>query len=103
MSRNPSRSSLSRSFFDEPPISDVEFQSSKPRQLPFGITIGLAQTLYPRHGPIGSHNAERVVPVVPRPPLQNLVEKAEQRVAVILVNTGKPCVERRQFFRGEAI
>src|SRR6516165_5875471 len=94
---------LPESFFGEPPLSDVEFQSSKPQYLPFGITVGLAQTLYPRYGPIDSHNPKRDVPVVPRPLPQNFVEEAEYRAAVLGVNTGEPCVERWQFFLGKAV
>src|SRR5215831_20459043 len=106
--REPKEKSFSlfafpESFFGEPPLSDVEFQSSKPHYLPFSITIGLAKTLYPRYGPIESHNPKRDVPVVPRPPPQNLVEEVEYRAAVFVVNTGEPCVERRQFFLGKAV
>src|SRR5215471_20281735 len=69
---------------------DIQFKSGEPYHLPFGVAIGMGQTLDPRYAPIGAHNAERVVPVLPRLPPQNLGEEALHRTAVLLVNTGKP-------------
>src|SRR5215471_4589419 len=89
------------SLFGTAALSNIQYKSGEPHQLSIGISVGLAQTLYPRHGPVGPHNAERAVKGVARLRVHFLVDGIKHLRAVLLVHTAQPGLKRGRLFRGE--
>src|SRR5215472_6138651 len=71
--------------------------------MPISIAVGLAPAFYPRHSPVGAHNAERILPAVPRWGAKDFVQDAKQAGSVFFVDTARPSVNECRFFRREAV
>ena len=71
-----------------PAIGDIQVKSGKPCDLALGITVRAAESLDPRHRPIGPHDAKCVVPAVPCLRVQNIGKQTEHLLAVLLMETG---------------
>ena len=67
-----------------------------------GIAMGLTQTLYPRNGSVGPHDAERAVESV-HVRLQDLVPELEHLPTVLLVHTAQPAFKRRLLSRRDTV
>jgi hypothetical protein len=63
-------------FLGSPAFRDIQIQSGKPHYIPVDIASGLAPAFYPQNSPIGTHNAESILPAVPRCIAKNLVKDA---------------------------
>src|SRR5262249_18388367 len=94
---------LAESLLGAPALSDIQFESGEPHYLSIGIAMGLSQTLYPRHSPVGPHDAERAVKGVLRLRVLDLVDELEHLPAVLLVHTAQPGFERCRLFRRETV
>src|SRR5215831_1838871 len=71
--------------------------------MPISIAVGLAPAFYPRYSPVGTHDAERIVPAVPRWGAKDFVQDAKQAGSVLFVDTARPRVNGCRFFRREAV
>src|SRR6516165_8412060 len=71
--------------------------------MPISIAVGLAPAFYPRHSPVGTHDAERILPAVPRWGAKDFVQHAKHAGSVLFVDTTRPSVNGCRFFRREAV
>src|SRR5262245_14362882 len=76
-------------FLGAPTLGDIQFNSGEIDYLSVRIAMNLAQTLYPRHGPVGSHDAERAVKGI-HFCVEELVEELDFLRAVLLMDTAQP-------------
>src|SRR5262245_43011849 len=83
-------------------FGDIQIDPTDSRDLAIGTTIGAAQAVHPRHGPVRPHGAEYDVPFVVMP-VQHVFDVTEHSRAVLLVNTRDPCIESLWISRGEAV
>src|SRR5215813_15425783 len=68
-----------------------------------GVTMGLPHTLDPRHGTVGSNDAECAVKGVVRLPVTDLLDQFDHPLAVVLVDATQPCFKRCGLFCGETV
>src|SRR5262245_29038292 len=85
-----------------PALSDIQFNSGEVDDLSLGVAMNLAQTLYPRDGPVGPHYAVRGVKRI-HVFVHELVEELELLPAVLLVHTAQPDFERGRLVQRETI
>src|SRR5215831_3229732 len=71
--------------------------------MPISIAVGLGPAFYPRHSPVGTHDAERILPAVPRWGANDFVQDAKHARSVLFVDTARPSVNGCRFFRREAV
>src|SRR5215831_14841880 len=71
--------------------------------MPISIAVGLGPAFYPRHSPVGTHDAERILPAVPRWGANDFVQDAKHAGSVVFVDTARPCINGCRFFRREAV
>src|SRR5262245_51346995 len=94
---------LAESLLSAAALSDIQFNSCKPHYLSIGIAMDLAQTLYPRHGTVGPHDAEDTVKDVVRLTVHDLIPELEHPPAVLFVHTAQPRFKRGRLFLLETI
>ena len=86
-----------------PALGDVEIEPGEPRDLAVGSAVGASQTLYPRHVPVGQHDAKRVVPRI-LPVVRRISSRRPSTCG-----RSSSCTrdihasKRRRFFGGEAV
>src|SRR5262245_52234651 len=72
--------------------------------MPISIAVGLAPAFYPRYSPVGTHDAERILPAVRRWGAKDFVQDAKHAGSVLFVDTARPSVNGWcLFFRREAV
>src|SRR5262249_20666071 len=79
-------------FLGAAAFCDVQIDPTHPGDLSVGGVVGAAQTVHPPYGSIRSHGTEYDVPLITMP-VKHVVEVGKHFRAVLLVNTGDPCVE----------
>src|SRR5262245_30008048 len=95
--------SLAERLLGAPALGHIKFNSGEPYYLSIGIAMDLAQTLYPRDGSVGPHDAKGAVKGVVCPRLHDIVPELEHLPAVLFVHTAKPGFKRGRLFRRETI
>src|SRR5215470_16284263 len=71
--------------------------------MPISIAVGLTPAFYPRYSPVGTHDAERILPAVPRWGAKDFVQDTKHAGSVLFVDTARPSVNGCRFFRREAV
>src|SRR5215471_11165799 len=71
--------------------------------MPISIAVGLGPAFYPRYSPVGTHDAERILPAVPRWGAKDFVQDTKHAGSVLFVDTARPSVNGCRFFRREAV
>src|SRR5262245_17741699 len=80
----------------------VQFKSGEPRDSSGTVAFDTTDALYPRHGSIGPHDAERDIPCVSRR-VRLFVEKSEHCLAIALMDPAEPLLEAGRFVGREPI